>query len=130
MEEEQATADQSDENGEPSLNDVLFTRLGIGPILISQVMNGVIREEILRSLIRAGILTTDQVLVTLDEAQRRANKVCDGIQPKHLKSDISREGVQAMRDTAKEIAENTRRRVIDQPSESSESSEQVKTEEG
>jgi hypothetical protein len=113
MEEEQASSHQSNENSEPSLNDVLFNRLGIGEIVISQTMNGVIREEILRSLIRAGILTTDQVLVTLDEAQRRANNLLDGIQPKHLKSDIAREAVQKMRDAAQEIADNTRRRVIE-----------------
>jgi hypothetical protein len=117
MEEEQTTADQSDENGEPSLNDVLFNRLGIGELIISQVMNGVIREEILRSLIRAGILTTDQVLATLDEAERRANNVCDGVQPEKLKTDIAREGVQKMRDAAKQIADNTRRRVIEGQSE-------------
>jgi methyl-accepting chemotaxis protein len=116
MEEEEEVT--TTEDSEPGLSDVLFNTLGIGPILISQLMNGVIREEILRSLIRAGILTTDQVLASLDEAQRRANNLCDGIQSKNLTNEQAREIVQKMRDTAKEIAENTRRRVIEQPSES------------
>ena len=107
MEEEQS-------NG-MGLVDTLYDQLGIGTLAISQLVNGVVREEIIRSLIAAGILTKDQFSAVLDKALQEANDLCDRVELNN-NDEQARELLQRMRDAAKQIVDGMRTHIIEQPS--------------
>jgi hypothetical protein len=102
----------------PGLVDALFNQLGLGPIVISQLVNGVIREEVIRSLIKAGIMTNDQFSAALDRALREANELCDHVELTNQIAE-SREVLQNMRDSAQQIVDGLRKDITEQPSQPS-----------
>ena len=86
-------------NAASNIVDSLYKEMGIGSLFISQLINGVLRKEIIKSLIAAGILTKEQLSAALDRAQREANEVCDSVKADTTKA---RAIAQEMRDTAEE----------------------------
>jgi polyhydroxyalkanoate synthesis regulator phasin len=74
----------------------------------------VIRKEIIKSLIAAGILTKEQLSAALDEAQREADEVCDNLEADN-QTNKAREIVQQMRDATTDIVGNMRK-LVSEPS--------------
>jgi hypothetical protein len=98
-------------NAASNVVDSLYKEMGIGSLFISQLINGVLRKEIIKSLIAAGILTREQLSAALDRAQREANEVCDSVKA-DTQATKARAIVQEMRDTTEEIVADMRK-IID-----------------
>jgi hypothetical protein len=111
MPEEPTTTDTENESEHRDLLDALYNRLGVGELTTSLIVNGVIREEILRVLIRAGMLTPEGLATTLDRAEKEIAEVCDEALSKHSSEDAI-EILQKMKDRAKSITNDIRDRVI------------------
>ncbi len=103
MEEEQP-------NSASILLDTLYNHLGIGPLFVSQLVNGIIRDDIIKALLQAGVLKSDQFLATLDKAETAANDLCDRVAEKQPGKE-TQEILEKMRDAAKAIIDNMREQV-------------------
>jgi hypothetical protein len=114
---EEPTKDVESESETPNLTDVLFDKLGLAEMTISLMVNGMIREEILRALIRSGALTAEEVAATLDRADKEVADFCDRILASHP-GEHTTEIVQKMRDRGQSVTDGTRERVINSSSSS------------
>ncbi len=104
----------------PALLDVLYNQLGMPRLTVSQMVNGVIREEIIKSLISSGIMTREQFSATLDKAQHEVQDFCDQVERDMSESGTldktAHEILQNNREAGTSIIEGLRKRIIEEPS--------------
>jgi predicted nuclease with TOPRIM domain len=95
----------------PELTEILYNKLGIAEINVNFIFNAVVRDEILLALIRAGLLTRQQIADTLEKADQETAEMCADIESE-LKDKHTAEVLQKMKARAKEIKDGIHERVI------------------
>jgi hypothetical protein len=96
----------------PALLDSLYNRLGIAENDVNFIFNAIFRNEILLALLRAGILTKQQIADTLERADNEVADFCAGIEA-DLKDKHTAEVLQKMKARAKQIKDSIHEHVIE-----------------
>lgn len=103
MAEETASAKAKDESSQPNLTDILYGQLQIPEAQVNQVFTFAMLHEIIPALVRAGIMTRQQILEALDRAEREVAETCAEISPKYPDEHTTQIS-QRMSDRAKKVA--------------------------
>jgi hypothetical protein len=118
-----ASMEEETNDEKPTLLDVLYNQLGMPRLTVSQMINGVIRDEIIKSLISSGIMTREQFSATLDKAQHEVQDFCDDVERDMSESGkldkTAREILQNNREAATSIIDGLRKRIIEPSSQPS-----------
>ncbi len=101
------------DNNQPSLNDVIFVGIGMPEVLAARVMRGYVIDEILATLLHAGILTKDQLSNALTQGEKAVQKTSDNLAEAGKTSEESAKAAVMMTETAKAISKRMHDQFID-----------------
>ena len=97
-----------------NLNDVLFVNLGLPTIVASRTMRGAVLDEVIAALLRAGILTKEDIERGLTEGKRLVGDTCLDLGGKDPKSLDLEKAISEMTQTAEVVAQRIRNRFINE----------------
>lgn len=111
---DETNAPKEAEPQDSNLNDVLFVNLGLPTIVASRTMRSAVLDEVIAALLRAGILTKEDIERGLAEGQRLTREICQNFTERDQQSPALEKAILAMTQTAETVAQRVRNKFINE----------------
>lgn len=97
----------------PDVVDTLYSALRLGETTVSIQMNGFIRDEILRSLLRGGLMTKEALSAAIERGEKEIADMCIAVAAEKPADKERAELLERMKEKAKAIADHVRKEIIE-----------------